>query len=137
MKPSIYLAGRYSTRDTLKNHATVLKAEGFEVTSRWLNEKHHPQITLAECSVDFLRRTAKKDLEDIQRADLTVVFTVDPETPTKRGGRHVETGYALAVGGNKSLVVCGPRENIFHFLPGVRQFNDFPSLVKWLTNTYE
>lgn len=41
-----------------------------------------------------------------------------------RGGRHVEFGMALAM--DKRLVVVGPRENVFHLLPAVEQFDTWP-----------
>ena len=39
-------------------------------------------------------------------------------------------GLALALG--KPVLICGPRENIFHFLPEVRQFDSFEGVFRFL-----
>ena len=45
---------------------------------------------------------------------MLLLFTVDPDERTRRGGRHVEYGVALGLG--KLTAIVGPRENIFHHL---------------------
>jgi len=47
-------------------------------------------------------------------------FSEPPDSHSKRGGRHVEFGLALAWG--KRLMIVGPRENVFHCLPQVEQY---------------
>jgi hypothetical protein len=47
-----------------------------------------------------------------------------------KGGRHVEFGLAVAAG--KRLVVIGPRENVFHCLPGVSVVTDIEALIGFL-----
>lgn len=69
---------------------------------------------------------------DVDGADVLVLFTVKPTRATKRGGRHVEFGIAYALG--KTLVVCGPRENIFHYMDGVQQFDDFDAVKGFLVS---
>ena len=49
-----------------------------------------------------------------------------------RGGRHVEFGIAVAQG--MYLIVVGRRENVFHHLPDVRQFDDLPSALEGLNS---
>jgi hypothetical protein len=92
---------------------------------------------------------ADEDLEDVLRCDVLVAFTDGPRIvceqcegtgrlecdgqpydcyvckgtggdprPWQRGGRHVEFGLALAW--SKHLIVAGPREHVFHWLPQVR-----------------
>jgi hypothetical protein len=97
--------------------ATYLRSFGIEVTSTWLTETGDPNGSMKDTPEDFCKMVARQDVEDILRADDFVIFTVDTDTPTRRGGRHVETGIALASG--KRAIVCGPRENVFHFLSGV------------------
>ena len=103
---------------------------GFGVTSSWLREHANPKIELTDVSPAFLRQHAKNDRKDLLDSDAVVLFTVSPTKRTKRGGRHTEFGMAIAVG--KLLLVCGPRENVFHHLPEVNQFDDFAAVKAFL-----
>ena len=49
-----------------------------------------------------------------------------------RGGRHVEFGMGWAWG--KRLIVVGPRENVFHLLPTVEQFDSWPDALAALAD---
>lgn len=123
----VYLAAQYSWRDRLKIHAKALEKLGFEITASWLHERKPLQVDLNDLSDRFNREHAQIDLDDIRRSDWVVSFTVDPTSTTKRGGRHVEFGLGYALG--KRMVVCGPHENIFHYLEGVLQFDTFDDLL--------
>ena len=125
----IYIAGRYSRRDELKRRARMLEAMGIEVTSRWLNEKEPLDGDMGHKPAEWYRETAIADLEDIDRADGILLFSEDPKVGVPRGGRQVEFGYAI--GTNKALHVIGPWENIFHYLPAVKHYDDiFDFVVK-------
>jgi nucleoside 2-deoxyribosyltransferase len=126
----IYLAAQYSWRDQVKAHAKVLEDAGYEITSTWLKERKGSGTELTDLSNRFLREHAANDLRDIQAADMVIFFSVGPTELTKRGGRHVEFGLAYAMG--KRIVVCGPKENIFHYLDEIVQFNTFEDLMKAL-----
>jgi nucleoside 2-deoxyribosyltransferase len=126
----VYLAAQYYRRDAMRGFAYMLKDIGIEVTSSWLRERADVNSDLSDNSHEFLRRHARNDIADIEAADVLILFTVDPILPTKRGGRHVELGYALALG--KKIIICGPRENIFHHLPEVMQFNVFGDILFYL-----
>src|SRR5713226_6452736 len=115
----IYIAARYSRRAEMAAQAGILRAAGHEVTSRWLVEHnvewtggHDPQWE--EISLG--------DIEDIDSAEVVISFTHPRGTPVTGGGRHVEFGYAYAKG--KKLIIVGPRENVFHHLPGVEFYQD-------------
>lgn len=133
----LYLAGRYSRRDEFREIATQLRANGFIVTSRWLKENadlHHKlgdPIDGHDDVATFYLKTAIIDCEDIQAADVILFFAEDPHVGTPRGGRHVEFGYALGIG--KRLFVIGGEENIFHYLPNVR---NFPNLECFLETVH-
>ncbi len=103
----VYLASRYSRRLEMLGLAQRLGEAGHEVTSRWIHGLHD---TLPEvrCAID--------DLDDIRASDLLVLFTEKPEAGYMSGGRHVEYGYAIGCG--VRTIVVGPKENVFHFLPG-------------------
>lgn len=68
---------------------------------------------------------AEQDVEDVATADLVIVFT-SPEG-SSRGGHHVEFG--LALGLRKKLIVIGPRQSVFHWLPAVGQFDTFDDFL--------
>lgn len=116
----IYLAGPYSARDQLRSYGQELTRVGFTVCSTWLDEDTEINSgttgAAAALSDDQVAKHAVTDLVDVQRSDLLVLFTapsvgLEPEANTS-GGRHVETGYALALA--KPVVVVGEPENVFH-----------------------
>jgi hypothetical protein len=128
----IYLAARFSRRDELQGYAAQLTRMGHEVTSRWLWVDH--QLTDADQQdreVAYLRGHvfALDDLADVRRADIVVSFTESPRTGT-RGGRHVEFGIGLER--ELGLVIIGPREHVFHYLPWVIQYDSWEAYYNYL-----
>lgn len=119
----VYLAAGFSRKDEIKAKTIELQELGVHVTSQWPWEPVGPKTKLRDVSEDFLRENGTRDLQEIDQADALVLFTQDPETPFCRGGRMHEAGYAQGRG--KTLIICGPRENIFHFVPGVAICKDF------------
>lgn len=142
----IYLAGRYSRRLELSSYRDQLTELGIRVTSRWLNGAHqlddqgHPLGDDAERMfedgsplVDHWRpKFATDDFDDVLAADTLIAFTEEPRSGHSRGGRHVELGIALAAG--KRIIVVGPRENVFCWLPQVAQFDTWPLLLAVLSS---
>jgi hypothetical protein len=63
---------------------------------------------------------AEKDIEEIQDANLMVLFSQSDTAPTYRNGRLVEFGVALSVG--MTVFVVGPAENIFFHCDGVHLY---------------
>jgi hypothetical protein len=110
----------------------VLTAFGHEITSRWINGDHQidDQGLSAEAKQAERERFAREDWEDLKSADWCISFTEAPRSSNSRGGRHVEHGAALAWG--MRVIVCGPRENVFHCLPGTEWYPDWRSLVMTL-----
>ena len=88
----------FSLKDEIRERAKQLCAAGHGVTSGWLHERKDPQTDLYDVSKRFSRDHAVNDIADIVAADALALFTVEPTQKTKRGGRHVEFGYALALG---------------------------------------
>jgi len=127
---NVYLAARYSRREELLRYAADLEERGYIVTSRWLQGSH--QIDDAGLSVEAKReereRFAHEDWEDLKGADACISFTEEPRTSNSRGGRHVEFGGALAFG--QTVIVIGPRENVFHCLAQVKWFPDWESFME-------
>ena len=122
----VYLASRYQDRDTTAQRRDELEAMRFVVTSRWLNERHSPNVQLADLPDSELLFVAMQDVEDIKRSDAFVVF----EGQNARGGKHVELGMAYALG--KTCVVVGARENVFHFLPDIFHAADWEAAKNYL-----
>ena len=125
----VYLAARYSRRNELRVYRADLETLGFAVTSRWLDGNH--QIDDAglseEGSPAERTRFAQEDWDDLMEADACISFTESPRSAASRGGRHVEFGAGVAAG--KFMVVIGPRENVFHCLPEVAVFPDWPTYL--------
>lgn len=124
----VYLASSYTRKEELQGYAAQLKSAGFEVTSRWLREKHGAHVQQHELTRRFNRETSQKDLIDINRSDLFVIFT-RPEK--ERGGMFVEMGWALHMG--LPVVIVGLRVNVFCYLPRLKQFDTFEELLNDLS----
>jgi len=116
----VYLCARYSKNPEMREVAEYLRLSfGMTITSRWINGSHE----IGDRSTDEGRATlAHEDFEDLKAADCLLAFSEPPRTVSnQRGGRHVEFGIALALG--LPIFVVGPKENVFHYLPPVRNFD--------------
>ena len=116
----VYIAAPYAARNQCRAFAVVLRSEGIEVTSTWLEETTEisastvgPASAIADEQVAL---HAHADLWDIDQADALVLLTESvAETgthPSTTGGRHIETGYAIGRG--LEVLVVGEPENVFH-----------------------
>jgi hypothetical protein len=142
----IYLAARYSRREELCGYRAELEALGHTVTSRWLNGSHQISdlgVPLGddgealfegdantERAARLRQHFATEDISDVTNAQIVMSFTEVPRSGQSRGGRHVEFGVALAL--DKVLIVVGPRENVFHWLPEVEQHDTWAAALKAL-----
>lgn len=136
----IYLAGPYSKREQLRAYGDELTRVGFTIASTWLEETHEINAgTTGAASAltdDQVSGHAMTDLLDVERSDLLVLFTAPsvglaPEQNTS-GGRHVETGYALAL--KKPVIVVGEPENVFHRLRTITVVPDWHEAVLELSH---
>lgn len=129
---SVYLSGQFEDRPVLRNVRDALVQIGLRVTSRWLDgESSIPATAFAHeaGSAARLATIAYQDVEDIRAADVVVVFNPPDACNVGRGGRHVETGYALAL--RRRVVLVGTRGNVFHWMPEVAVLEDWSELVNW------
>ena len=115
----VYLAALFRRMNEMGKVADYLKEKGFEITSRW--------VYGGEATAGSNEACALLDLEDVDNADAIISFTHARGTMTSGGGRHVEFGYALAKG--KECVIIGPKENVFHHHPKVKQFNSIDEFL--------
>ena len=128
----IYVAAAYGRQLEMRGVRTQLRQLGHPVTSRWLDQESEStefgwsQATIHSAPV-VIQTMARRDLEDIEAAHAVFSFT---DGDLARGGRHVEFGYAMALG--RRLFLIGPREHIFHCLGRVVQFPDWEALAEHL-----
>lgn len=141
-----YLAARYSRRLELCGYREDLATLGIEVTSRWLNgsrqldnqgipitDEGERRFEDGDPSVDHLREHfATEDMADVLVAGTLVAFTEEPRVSSSRGGRHVEPGMALAAA--KRVVVVGPRQNVFCWLPQVDHYGKWADFLASLAS---
>jgi nucleoside 2-deoxyribosyltransferase len=107
---SYYLAARWTRRSELRRYRKQLTSLGHTCTSQWLDGSNIENAA-----------TAHRDLCDVQSADGLILFCEKPRCAT-RGGRFIETGYALGL--NKFVIAVGAEiENIFLHLPEIMRFN--------------
>lgn len=118
----VYIAARFSRRQEANWLANQLKVAGCEIASRWvLPDCDHILATglSAQAEDSERRRFAIEDIQDLKRANWLVSLQEEPRS-NGRGGRHVEFGYAVAAG--IPITVTGPRETVFHHLPGLEHY---------------
>lgn len=140
----VYIASMFSDKDRVLARGKELEALGIECTSRWASETVPHNVTLKDCTDEYLRETAVADVEDILRADKVVLTVPEPKllvdatvASSSRGGRHFESGlvYGLILaqaldGGRptRELVILGKKENVFHYLDGVGVTSRYPAI---------
>jgi len=122
---SVYLAARFSRQAEMRKYRDLLEKSRIWVTATWLDQKGDGELG---DHPDQDTKHAVMDLEDVRVADGLVFFS--ERNLARRGGRHVEFGYALALG--KQVYVVGNRENIFHYTPGVRHFATIEDVIQEL-----
>ncbi|HOW70460.1 MAG TPA: hypothetical protein PKY77_07660 [Phycisphaerae bacterium] len=92
----------------------LILGRGHECTARWIVEDTRFHAGHGAYSDEERARLALMDAEDVAAADVLVLIA-EEEGRTVPGGKHVETGMALAAG--RPVVVWGRRENVFHWHP--------------------
>lgn len=103
----MYLAAPYPWKAELAIKAQELRDLGVTITSTWMDK--------VASDTNAYESVAAKDISEVEAADAVVLFTL--KGAFEHGGRMHEFGYAHGRG--KALIVCGPRENIFHYLESV------------------
>lgn len=126
---TVYLAATTSRRAELRLYRTALEALGYEVTSRWLDRVFPDNYAerLNDAPWEFTE-WALEDANDVARARILISFTGGGSL----GGRHVEFGIALEA--SRRLVLCGPREHLFHTGPRVEVYPDWPAVLTSMPN---
>lgn len=131
---AVYLGARFDRRSQfLGQIVPPLQSSGHIITSSWLNETPGTSVLGME---ELTKRPALgvppalACLQDIDRADQVVIFTI---WPSSTGGYDVELGYAL--GKHKPLTIVGPRRNVFQALPHLHHETIGDFLAAWTRKT--
>lgn len=117
----IYLAARWRRMGELSDYAKLLREDGHFITARWVDGAERDLTR--ECN-------AIMDYGDVAAADIVLSFTEAYQSEHSGGGRHVEFGMGYALG--KKCVIVGEKEQIFHWLPGVKQCDTFEQARTYL-----
>ena len=123
----VYLAHNFIAKGWLSGMIVPkLEAIGIEVTSRWITR----DVGEPPYSSELQKTESQWDVEDIERADVLVLFT-DQVGHNPGRGKYVEFGFALGL--NKTIVLCGREENcVFYHLPGLIKVLDIYGLIDQL-----
>jgi hypothetical protein len=123
-----YLCSQFARQEEMRGYRRYLELIGWEVVSTWIDEEE-------DCS-NKSKDYAKTDLKDLEIANVIIAFTGPPYYGTleeiARGARHAEFGYALAK--EKLIILIGNKENIFHHLDKVNQYDTWEDFLKVAEN---
>lgn len=128
---AVWLNGEHQISDTgqpIGEHGEAL-VETSDPSSHVVlrSGEHLSEHERSERAASLRQKFAQDDFRDVAGCELLIAFTEPPRSGNSRGGRHVELGIALGL--MKRVSIVGPRENIFCWLEGVRQFDTFDDLM--------
>lgn len=116
---NIYIAHNFEAAEFLAEIITPqFEKAGHFITSRWI---FNPTSELTG---------ALQDLEDIDRADILILYTKQyGERPGR--GKYFEFGYALRAG--KKIILIGEEDNcVFYLLPNIIKFKNTENVISFL-----
>lgn len=113
---SVYIAAPYQLKGEAEVLADLLSQRKVSVTSSWLH------MDSTDCDDH-----ARLDLADIRSSDALVALNPKHWSTSGTGGRHVELGYALALG--KKVFLFGSRSNVFHYLSEINVYDSIEELL--------
>ncbi len=116
-----------SSQKLAKSLLGLIENIGHEVTARWITEDTKFGLADAQYSEKELEDLAVMDHQDVVRGVDGLILIAETDGKYARGGKHVETGIALAHGYN--VFVLGPKENVFHRHPNVKCFSSVCGLL--------
>lgn len=103
----VYIAAPFSKAEDVRSMGEYFLENRVVSTSEWINFK---------AGHSDPKYCATLDLFCIEQADALVLLNPTEWAGIGRGGRHFESGYALALG--KPVIVCGELSSVFHHLHG-------------------
>ncbi len=125
----IYTAASFVEQVRIRAMKERLIQLGHSVLSTWLEEQVRPE---GVTEVDFERKMAMKDLQEVAAADCVIL---DTNSPTKTSGKMIEVGFALAK--HKLIYVVGPeiKHGIFLHLAD-RHFPNWDALFVFFAENH-
>ncbi|MCC6909694.1 MAG: hypothetical protein IT430_17295 [Phycisphaerales bacterium] len=123
----LYIASHSQIR--ARELKSLLENRGYVIVARWITCDSKFGHGAQAYTDDERRDLTVMDEEDVRAADALVLIAEEPGHYVP-GGKHVETGIAIALG--RPVVVVGQRENIFHWHPLVTQVSSFEGVVSTL-----
>ena len=111
----LYIASH--SQESARHLKEAVEAAGLTIVSQWITADLKFSHGAAAYSDEERIYLATMDENDVRRADALIVIA-EQEGKMVPGGKHVETGIAIAL--NKPVIVLGRRENIFHWHPRVQ-----------------
>lgn len=109
-KVVVYLCSQYQNRHWLRTMRYGLERVGLSVQARWIDTDDADVRSMSDAERQAI---ITMDLDDLTTSDVVVAFSLPEQHGWGTGGRHVELGYAMAVG--KPIVLVGKHENLFHY----------------------
>lgn len=127
----VYIAAPSELREQAAICKRVLELEGtIKVSSRWITME-----LFGSSDPNYLQTWAENDLADVKDADIVMLINPESFRTSGTGGRHVEVGYALALG--KPVLVVGEQTNVFHYHPLVTYLATPGDYVKAVRKLYQ
>lgn len=124
-----YIAACFQQQEEVKQKAKELQMLGVVVTSRWRYEQGSGDGSEPSMAAKYAA-CADFDLHDIEAADTFILLAGQV---SRTGGKHVETGYALAKG--KRVIVVGPAENVFHWHDDIILIPTWQELLRYICHS--
>lgn len=109
----IYIATSFPRQKEANDLALSLVRDDTIIVSTW----HEKDDKYAD-TPDQWKHRVLRDYKEVDSATILICLTGDERS---HGGRHTEFGMALIKG--ISIVIIGPREQIFHYHPRVLQYD--------------
>lgn len=131
----VYIAAPWNLKKDAAQLRSLLAVAGIHSTSRWIDVEEHatPEKLSAEYAAGVTRFSGFADMDktDIQSAHALVLINPAAYVNKGTGGRHYETGYAVAL--NRPIFIFGVRSNVFHSDSSVRAVTeDLHELIREL-----
>ena len=117
-----YIASRQ--QETARAMRDAVIALGHSITSHWIED---PEFGAKKSDPEaHYKKWSVLDEQDVRDCDELILLTEPGQY--SMGGRHTETGMAIALG--KRVNVVGGRENVFHRHPLAHNFEDAAGFIR-------
>lgn len=126
----IYVAARFTEKDTVNRIYDKLRKAGHEITADWTL---HKNVKPYDQNPKIVREYAIEDAEGVKAADVLLLLT----SPESGSGVSTELGIAIAsneMAGHPKIYVIGEyaSTNAFFFHPAIERFDTLAEAIKHL-----